>query len=262
LRVAEDDLRCRAAAIWAAGAAHLDGVGLAQQAGDQIEVGVHHVQRQRAQAKIVSLPQQRGAALDLQHLQRPIPLPGHRLPQVLISGAEPGEHVHERLPPGRPLGRHDAAGVLQSGGQRQLDEHILAGLHGAHRDVGVQPGGQADVDQVHRRVGDDGVQVGADGEAELAADRRQLPGRPAEHHHFIHIAALRVHSGVHLAEPGTQQGNLHRWPPLSQPPGTGRCPGQLMKPGRSTPRYAPPRTVLLPLPGPNANTIGGRCCTA
>ena len=106
---------------------------------------MHHVQRQRAQAEIVAFPQQRGAALDLQHLQRPVPLTGHRLAQLLAAGAEPGEHVHERLPAGGLLGGNDAVGILERVGQRQLDEHVAAGLHGAHRYLSVQPGRQADV---------------------------------------------------------------------------------------------------------------------
>jgi hypothetical protein len=43
-------------------------------------------------------------------------------------------------------GGDDAAGVLERVGQRQLDEHVVACLHGPHGDLGVQPGGQADVD--------------------------------------------------------------------------------------------------------------------
>ena len=59
-------------------------------------------------------PKQRGAALDLQHRQRPVPLVGHRQAQVLVGGAEPGEHVHERVPAGGLLGGDDAAGALQA----------------------------------------------------------------------------------------------------------------------------------------------------
>jgi hypothetical protein len=65
-------------------------------------------------------------------------------------------------------------GVFEGSGPRQLDEHVLAGLHRPHGDVGVQPGGQADVDQVHRQVGDQPVQIGGGGEPELAADRGEL----------------------------------------------------------------------------------------
>ena len=100
-------------------------------------MSIARVYRQGVEAEVVSGPQQRGAALDLQHPQRPVSLVGHRLAQLLVGGAEPGEHVHERLPAGRLLGGDDAAGVLQRGGQRQLDEHVVAGLHGAHGDVGV-----------------------------------------------------------------------------------------------------------------------------
>jgi hypothetical protein len=53
------------------GANHVDGGGLAEQAGGKVEVSVHHVQRQGVQAEVVSRPEQRGTALDLQHLQGP-----------------------------------------------------------------------------------------------------------------------------------------------------------------------------------------------
>ncbi len=92
-------------------------VGLAEQAGDQVEVGVHHVQRQGVQAKVVARPEQRGAALDLQHLQGAVALIDDRLAQVLIGGAEPGEHVHERLPAGGLLGGDDAVCLVEGGGQ-------------------------------------------------------------------------------------------------------------------------------------------------
>ena len=70
--------------------------------------------------------------LDFQHLQRPVALPGRRLAQVTAGGTEPGEHVHERPAAGRLLGGDDAAGVIERASQRQLDEHIPAGLHGLH----------------------------------------------------------------------------------------------------------------------------------
>jgi hypothetical protein len=63
----------------------VDGAGSARQAGDQVEVGVHHVQLQRVQAEVVALSQQRGPALDLQRLQRAVPLIGHGLAQLLIN---------------------------------------------------------------------------------------------------------------------------------------------------------------------------------
>ena len=200
--IPEEDLGGRAAATWAASAGDLDGARLAEQPGDQVEVGVHHIHRQGVQAEVIPGPQQRGAALDLQHPQRPVPLAGYRLAQLLVGGAEPGEHVNERLPAGGLLGSDDAAGVLQRGGQRQLDQHIVAGLHGRHRDVGVQGGGQADVHQVHRVVGDQGVQVGGGGEPELAADSRQLRRGAAEDDHLAYIRALGVDGGVRLAEAG------------------------------------------------------------
>jgi hypothetical protein len=207
-----------------ASASNVDDVGLAQQADDQVEVAVHHVQRQRVQGEVVAVPQQRGAALDLQHLQRPVPLIGHRLAQMLAGGAEPGEHVHERPAAGRLLGGHNTVSVLHRGGQRQLDEHVPAGLHGRRRDLGVQPGRQADVHQIHRGVGDQAVQVGGGGKAELAADRRQLLWGAAEDDHFVHIGPLGVDGGVGLAETGAQQCDLHggQLPPRHPRPASDR----------------------------------------
>jgi len=101
------------------------------------------------QAEVISRPQQRGAALDLQHPQWPVPLLGDRPAQLLAGGAEAGEHVHERLAAGRLLGGDDAVGVFQRGGQRQFDQHVSACLHGHHGDLSVQPGGQADVHEIH-----------------------------------------------------------------------------------------------------------------
>jgi hypothetical protein len=92
-------------------------------------------------AEVVSLPQQRGAALDLEDLQRSVPLVGRGLTQLLVGRAEAGEHVHERPAAGRLLRGHDAVGVVERGGQRQFDEHVLARLHGPHGGVRVQPGG-------------------------------------------------------------------------------------------------------------------------
>jgi hypothetical protein len=45
-------------------------------------------------------------------------------------------------------------------------------------DLGEQPGGQADIHQIHRGIGDYGVQVGGGGEPELIGDLRQLLGGP------------------------------------------------------------------------------------
>ena len=42
-------------------------------------------QRQRVQAEVMSGPQQRGAALDLQHLRRPVLLACHRFAQLLVG---------------------------------------------------------------------------------------------------------------------------------------------------------------------------------
>ena len=234
--VAEDDLGGRAAPAGPAGPGHLDRAGPAQQACDQIEIGMHHVQRQRVQAQVVALPQQRSAVLDLQRPQRPVPLPGHRLAQVLIGRAEPGEHVHERPATGRQLDRHDAARNLECPGQRQLDEHVPAGLHGAHGNLGVQPGGQADVDQVHRRVGDERVKVGRGGEPELAVDPGQLARGPAEHDHLMHIGSPGVHGGMDLAKSRAQQRDLYRGQLLSRQPapaGTRRA----AKPHSGTPGH-------------------------
>ena len=53
---------------------------------------------------------------------------------------------------------------LECVGQRQLDEDVLAGPHGADGGVGVQPRGEADVDQAHRGIGEQGIQVGGGAE--------------------------------------------------------------------------------------------------
>jgi hypothetical protein len=185
---------------------------------------VHHVERQRVQAEIVSLPQQRGAALDLQHLQRAVPLIGHDLAQVLISGAEPGEHVHERPAAGRLLGGDDTVRIIERASQRQLDEHVPARPHGAHGDLGVQPGGQAYVHQVHRGISDHGVQVGRGGEPELATDLRQFLRGPSEHDHLVHVGPLGVNGGVRLAKPGAQQRDLHRGQLLLRQPAPADAP--------------------------------------
>jgi hypothetical protein len=129
--------------------------------------------------------------------------------QMLAGGVEPGERVHERPAAGRLLGGHNTVSVFHRGGQRQLDEHVPAGLHGRHRDLGLQPGRQADVHQIHRGVGDQAVQVGGGGKAELSADRRQLVWGAAEDDHFVHIGSLGVDGGVGLAETGSQQRDLH-----------------------------------------------------
>jgi hypothetical protein len=73
----------------------------------------------------------------------------------------------------------------------------------------VQPGRQADVDQVHRQVGDQPVQIGGGGEPELAADRGELVRGAAEDDHLVHVGPLGVDGGVGLAETGAQQRDLH-----------------------------------------------------
>ena len=70
-----------------------------------------------------------------------MPLIGHRLAQVPVGGAEAREHVHESPPAGLLLDLHDAVGGGKRVGQRQLDEDVLAGLHGPHGGLGMQPGG-------------------------------------------------------------------------------------------------------------------------
>ena len=68
----------------------------------------------------------------------------------------------------------------------QFNEHVLASLHSIDSDVGVQGGGQADVHQVHRAVGDQPVQVGAGGEPELAADLGKLLRAAAVDDHLVY----------------------------------------------------------------------------
>ena len=65
----------------------------------------------------------------------------------------------------------------------------------------MQPGRQADVDQVHRQVGDQPVQIGGGGEPELAADRGELVRGAAEDDHLVHVGLLGVDGGVGLAKP-------------------------------------------------------------
>jgi hypothetical protein len=77
------------------------------------------------------------------------------------------------------------------------------------RDLGVQPGGQANVDQVHRRVSEQGVQIGGGGETELLTDARQLLRCPAEHDHLVDIVTAGIHGRVGLPETGAQQRDLH-----------------------------------------------------
>jgi hypothetical protein len=112
-------------------------------------------------------------------------------------------------PEASPLSGHDARRVVESVGQGQLNEDVLARLQGPHRDIRVQPGGQADVHQVHRTVTEHRVQVGGGGEPEVVADPRQLLRRPAENDHLVHVGALRADRGMSLTEPGPQQGDLH-----------------------------------------------------
>ena len=78
VRVREHNHGGRAAAVGALYADDLDGVGVSEQTGDQVEVGVHHVQCQGVQAEVVTRPEQGGAAFDLQDLQRPVALVDHR----------------------------------------------------------------------------------------------------------------------------------------------------------------------------------------
>jgi hypothetical protein len=73
----------------------------------------------------------------------------------------------------------------------------------------VQPGRQADVHQIHRGVGDQAVQVGGGGKAELAADRHQLLWGTAEDDYFVHVRPLGVDGSVGQAETGSQQRDLH-----------------------------------------------------
>ena len=63
--------------------------------------------------------------------------------------------------------------------------------------------------KVHRAVGDHRVQVGAGGEPELAADLGKLLRRAVEDEHLVHVGPLGVDGGVGLAEPGSEQRDLH-----------------------------------------------------
>jgi len=61
-------------------------------------------------------------------------------------------------------------------------------------DLGEQPGGQADIHQIHRGIGDYGVQVGGGGEPELIGDLRQLLGGPAEDRHRQRVDGVKINT--------------------------------------------------------------------
>ena len=131
---------------------------------------MHQIQRERVQGEIVCLPQQRGAVLDLQHLQRPVPLIGYGLAHLLMGGAE-----RENIPTNAfwPVARWAAmmrwasSSMAASGSSMSMS---LPACMARTTTPGVQRRGQANVNQVHRRVGNERVEAGG-GEPELAADR-------------------------------------------------------------------------------------------
>ena len=133
-----------------------------------------------------------------------------RLPPKAVAAVagQAGQHVVDHRRVGRPggwqvNGPFPISSYFGEGGRALAGE---SGTHGVFQDRAGEGGAPAAaVDQVHRRVGNERVQAGG-GEPELAADRGQLAGGAAEHDH--------LGDGVSLAEPGTQQGNLHRCSPL------------------------------------------------
>jgi hypothetical protein len=122
---------------------------------------------------------------------------------------EAAEHVHEHLPVAGRLGVDDAAGVGHGGGQRQLTQHVLAGLKRAQDVFGVQPGGQADVDQVDSGIVVDAGHLRGGGVAELVGEGVQLGRGPAEDHHLADLGMGVVDAGVGDPEAGAQQADLH-----------------------------------------------------
>ena len=96
--------------------------------------------------------------------------------QELGGRVEAAEHVHKDLPVAGRLGVDDAAGVGHGGGQGQLTEHVLAGLKRPQDVLGVQPGGQADVDQVDGGVVVDAGHLGVVAKPNCSAKDRSLAG--------------------------------------------------------------------------------------
>jgi hypothetical protein len=75
--------------------------------------------------------------------------------------------------------------------------------------LGVQPGGQAHIDQVDGRVVVDAGQVGGGGVAELVSERLQLGGGAAKDRHLPDLGVGVVDAGVGDPEAGAQQADLH-----------------------------------------------------
>ena len=88
--------------------------------------------------------------------------------------------VHERLGDvdvGRRRGGGDAVDLVQGQRQRLLAEHVLAGLGGPHRPLGVQVVRQRNVDRVDVRVGEQRLVAGdAARNPPLRRGRRRLVG--------------------------------------------------------------------------------------
>jgi hypothetical protein len=74
--------------------------------------------------------------------------------------------------------------------------------------LGVQQGGQADIDQLDGGVVVDAGQVGG-GIAELLSEGLQLGRGAAEYHHLADLGMGVVDVGVGDPEAGAQQANLH-----------------------------------------------------
>jgi hypothetical protein len=140
-RVAEQDLGGRPAGILG----HAHGGqrrGSAQRGDDGVQAAVQDVHGDGVQVQLVALPQQRGAQLHRQGLQRAVAALGDGGVQDLGGRVEAGEHVDEDLPVAGGVGVDDAAGVGHGGGQWQLAEHVLAGIQRPDDVVGVQRGGR------------------------------------------------------------------------------------------------------------------------
>jgi len=98
---------------------------------------VQDVHREGVQADLVALPQQRGAELHCQGLQRAVAALGDGGVQELGGRVEAAEHVDEGLPVAGVVGVDDALGVGHGGRQRQLAQHVLAGIQCPQDVLGV-----------------------------------------------------------------------------------------------------------------------------
>jgi hypothetical protein len=124
--------------------------------------------------------------------------------QQLGAGIEASEHVDEHVLVAGGVGVDDALGVGEVVGGGKLAEHVLAGIEAADDVFGVQPGGQAHVDEIDGRVVIDRVQFGRRGEPELGAYLRELRRGAAENDDLIDGGMAMVDAGVSDSEAGAR----------------------------------------------------------